>query len=221
MRARPFGKRREPEAAIGDIIAACMSEDDGVCEAVMRQLHSAFNARRLDEAAALFQDDAVLEHIPLGRQQRGPAGYREFAGMWLNAFPDATVEVERVTLPGGGRCEVELRVVGTHRGPLDLGGYGNFKPSGVRAEMRLRQMVEIAGGRVVFSSLSFDVQHMVQQLICVDVPALLKRLEKIHDLHARLAAVPAGDAATRRSVLDRLGTELDAARRIVRPYFDR
>ena len=73
-----------------------MSEDDAVCEAVVRQLYTAFNARRLDEAAGLFQDDAVLEHIPLGRQQRGPAGYREFAGMWLNAFPDATVEVERV-----------------------------------------------------------------------------------------------------------------------------
>ena len=188
----------------------------------MRQLHSAFNARRIDDAALLFKEDAVLEHIPLGRQQRGPAGYREFAGMWLNAFPDATVEVERVTLRGtGGDCEVDLRVTGTHRGPLDLGGYGHFKPSGVRGELRLRQMVEINGGRIAFSSLSFDVQDIVQQLVNVDVQTLFKRLDKIRDLHARLAAVPPDDMSARRAVLDRLGSELDAARRIVRPYFDR
>ena len=65
------------------IIVACMSEEDVVCEVVVRQLYAAFNSRRLDEAAALFQQEAVLEHIPLGRQQRGPDGYREFAGMWL------------------------------------------------------------------------------------------------------------------------------------------
>jgi predicted ester cyclase len=198
-----------------------MSEDDAVCEALVRQLYAAFNARRLDEAASLFQDDAVLEHVPLGRQQRGPAGYREFAGMWLHAFPDATVEVERVSFRGGRRCEVDLRVTGTHRGSLDLGGYGNFKPSGALGEMRLRQIVEVDAGRIAFSSLSFDVQAIVQQLVSVDVPALLKRLEKVRDLEARLAAVPADDMPTRRAVLDRLGAELDAARRIVRPYFDR
>jgi len=186
----------------------------------VRQLYAAFNARRLDEAAALFREDAVLEHIPRGRQC-GPAGYLAFARMWLEAFPDAWVEVERCSFRGGHRCEVDLRATGTHQGPLDLGGYGFFKPGGVVGELRLRQMVEIAGGRIAFSSLSFDVQHIVQQLVTVDVAGLLKRLDRVHDLHARLAAVPENDMSTRRAVLDRLGTELDAARRIVRPYYDR
>ena len=88
-------------------------------------------------------------------------------------------------------------------------------------DMRMRQMIEIDGDRITFSSLSFDVQDIVRQLVSVDVPALLKRLEKLRDLEARLAAVRADDTTTRRAVLDRLGTELDAARRIVRPYFDR
>ena len=198
-----------------------MSEEDAVCEAVIRRLYAAFNARRLDEAAGLFQEEAVLEHIPLGRQQRGPAGYREFAGMWLNAFPDATFDVERVNFRGGRHCEVDLRVNGTHRGALDLGGYGQFKPSGASGEMRMRQMIEVEDGRIAFSSLSFDVQAIVQQLVTVDVPALLKRLEKLRELEARLTAVPADDIQTRRAMLDRLGAELDAARRIVRPYFDR
>jgi predicted ester cyclase len=198
-----------------------MSEDDATCEAVVRQLYTAFNDRQIDEAAELFHDEAVLEHIPVGRQQRGPAGYREFAGMWLRAFPDASVEVERISFRGGKRCEVDLRVRGTHEGALDLGGYGHFKPTGVMGEVRMRQMIEIDGERITFSSLSFDVQDIVQQLVSVDVASLFKRLEKIRDLHTRLAAVAAGDMSTRRAVLDRLGTELDAARRIVRPYFDR
>jgi hypothetical protein len=197
-----------------------MSDDDAICEAVVRQLYGAFNARRIDEAAALFRDDAVLEHIPVGHQQRGPAGYRDFAGMWLNAFPDATVDVERISYRGGLRCEVDLRATGTHQGPLDLGGYGYFKASGAAGELRLRQMVEIADRQIAFSSLSFDVQDIVRQLVCVDVPTLLKRLERIHDLQGRLAAVAPGDTSTRRAVLERLGSELDAARRIVRPYFD-
>ena len=198
-----------------------MSEDDAVCEAVVRQLYAAFNARRLDEAAGLFHEQAVLEHIPFGRQQRGPDGYREFARMWLNAFPDAAIEVERVNFRGGSRCEVDLRVSGTHRGVLELGGYGHFKASGAAGDMRMRQMVEVDRGRITFSSLSFDVQAIVQQLVTVDVPGLLKRLEKLRDLEARLTAVPAHDVPTRRAVLDRIGAELDAARRIVRPYFDR
>lgn len=198
-----------------------MSEDDATCEAVVRQLYTAFNARQIDDAAGLFHDDAVLEHIPVGRQQHGPAGYRQFAEMWLNAFPDASVEVERISFRGGSRCEVDLRVRGTHAGPLDLGGYGHFKPTGVTGEVRMRQMVEINSERIAFSSLSFDVQDIVQQLVSVDVAALLKRLDKIRDLHTRLTAVALGDMPTRRVVLDRLGAELDAARRIVRPYFDR
>ena len=52
-------------------------------------------------------------------------------------------------------------------------------------EMRLRQMVEIDAGRIAFSSLSFDVQAIVQQLVSVDVPALFKRLEKVRDLDTR------------------------------------
>jgi hypothetical protein len=198
-----------------------MSDEDALCEAVVRQLYTAFNDRRIDDAAGLFHDDAVLEHLPLGKQQRGPGAYREFVAMWLNAFPDALADIERISFRGGPRCEVDLRIVGTHHGSLGLGGYGHFKPSGARAALRLRQMVEIADGCITFSSLSFDVQDIVQQLVSVDVAALLKRLDKIQDLHARLAAVAPADTATRRAVVDRLGTELDAARRIVRPYFDR
>ena len=196
-------------------------DESVTCEDLVHRLYAHFNARRLDDAAALFSDDAVLEHAHTGRQEKGGGGYREFAQMWLGAFPDATVVVERVTSRTPTSCEVDLVATGTHLGPLDLGGYGLFKPSGAVGRLRLRQMLEVRDCRIVFSSMSFAFQDIVQQLVSVDVPALLKRLERIQDLRLRLAAVPGDNVADRRSLLDRLGAELDTARRLVRPYFDR
>ena len=196
-------------------------DESVTCEDLVHRLYEHFNARRLDAAAALFHDDAVLEHARTGKQQRGGAGYLEFVQMWLGAFPDAVVAVERVTSRTPASCEVDLLASGTHLGPLDLGGYGLFKPTGAVGKLRLRQMLEVKCGKFAFSSLSFAVQDIVQQLVTIDVPALLRQLEKVNELRQRLAATRSDNVTDRRSVLDRLGVELDAARRLVRPYFDR
>jgi len=193
-------------------------------EAPIRRLFDLFNARALDEAAALFTDDARLEHAPTGRQQTGGAGYVDFARMWIGAFPDARLTVEAITPRGAGdprTVEVDLLASGTHEGPLDLGGYGLFKPTGTRGNLRMRQTLELRGDRIAYSALSFDVQDIVQQLVTVNVPKLLDQLKRVQQLGARLAQVPADQITERRSLIDRLGTELDVARRIVRPYFDR
>ena len=190
-------------------------------EALVRRLYTSFNARELAQAASLFAEEALLEHAATGRQQRGSTGYLAFAKMWIGAFPDAVLAVERVTQRSPTTVEVELRATGTHEGPLDLGGYGLFKPSGTKGTLRLRQILEIRDGKFVYSALSFDVQDIVQQLVVVSVPRLLEQLKRIQALGGRLAETPDDQVIERRSLVDRLGTELDAARRIVRPYFDR
>jgi len=190
-------------------------------DAVIRRLYDAFNARALDNASALFTDDALLEHATTGRQQRGGAGYLDFARMWIGAFPDAQLTVEAITPRGPTTVEVDLLATGTHEGLLDLGGYGLFKPSGTRGNLHLRQTLELRGDRIAYSGLSFDVHDIVQQLVAVSVPKLLDQLKRVQQLGARLAETPAGQVMERRSLIDRLGVELDAARRIVRPYFDR
>ena len=190
-------------------------------DAVIRRLYDAFNARALDEAAALFTEDALLEHAATGRQQRGGAGSVDFARMWIGAFPDARLTVEAITPRGPAALEVDLLATGTHEGPLDLGGYGLFKPSGTRGNLHLRQTLELRDGRIAYSGLSFDVHDIVQQLVAVSVPKLLDQLKRVQQLGGRLAQTSADQVMERRSLIDRLGTELDAARRIVRPYFDR
>lgn len=190
-------------------------------EALIRRLYALFNARELEQAAALFIDDALLEHAATGRQQRGGAGYLDFARMWVGAFPDAVLTVEAISPRSPTSIEVDLMASGTHEGPLDLGGYGLFKPSGTRGNIRLRQILELRDGRIAYSALSFDVHDIVQQLVAVSVPKLLDQLKRVQQLGGRLAQTPADQVTERRSLIDRLGTELDAARRIVRPYFDR
>ena len=190
-------------------------------QALIERLYTLFNARELEDAAALFADDAVLEHAAPRRQQRGGTGYLEFARMWIGAFPDAAVTIEGITPRSPATVEIDLLATGTHQGPLDLGGYGLFKPTGAIGKLRLRQIIEFRDGRIAYSALSFDVQDIVQQLPVVSVPKLLDHLKRVHQLGEKLTQTPADQLIERRAIVDRLGTELDAARRIVRPYFDR
>jgi steroid delta-isomerase-like uncharacterized protein len=190
-------------------------------ETVIRQFYDYFNKRQLDAAARLFSDDAVLEHAATKRHQRGGEGYLEFAHMWTRAFPDAAIEIERIASRDGVTHEVDLRAAGTHLGALDMGTAGIFKPTGVRASLRMRQLLEIRDGRIRFSSLSFDVQDIVHQLVTVDTAKLLEQIQRIQQLAAKLAGTPESDVVERRNLVNRLGTELDLARHVVRPYFSR
>jgi predicted ester cyclase len=189
--------------------------------AMIERFYKLFNARELEEAAALFTDDAVIEHGAPGRRQRGGGGYLEFARMWIGAFPDAVLTIEDITRRNPTTIEIDLVATGTHQGPLDLGGYGLFKPSGTLGKLRLRQIVEFKDSRIAYSALSYDVQDIVQQLTVVSVPKLLEHLKRVQQLGERLGQTSPEQVVERRSIIDRLGTELDAARRIVRPYFDR
>jgi hypothetical protein len=189
--------------------------------ALIERLYTLFNTRELEEAAVLFADDALIEHGAPGRQRRGGAGYLEFARMWIGAFPDAVLTIESITPRNGTTIEVDLLATGTHHGPLDLGGYGLFKPSGTMGKLRLRQIVELKDSRIAYSAVSYDVQDIVQQLTVVSVPKLLEHLKRVQHLGERLAQTSAEQVVERRSIIDRLGTEIDAARRLVRPYFDR
>jgi hypothetical protein len=189
--------------------------------ALIDRLYALFNARELEDAAALFADNALLEHATARRQQRGGAGYLEFARMWIGAFPDAVLTVEGITPRNPTTVEIDVLATGTHQGPLDLGGHGLFKPTGAIGKLRLRQIIELRDGLIAYSALFFDVPDIVQQLTVVSVPKLLEHLKRVQQLGDRLAQTSADQLIERRSIIDRLGTELDAARRIVRPYYDR
>jgi hypothetical protein len=186
---------------------------------LIRDYYACFNERRFADGAALFTDDAIVDQIPFRTRERGGASYLLFANTWTTAFPDATVQLRAIRQAHPQAYEVDLSATGTHLGELALGGC-YFKPTGVRVTMDLREILEVAGGRIVGACLSFDFQELAHQLARVDEGVLLTHLERIRMLDTQLRTSPA-DETVRRALLECIGHELDAARRTIRPYFKR
>jgi predicted ester cyclase len=130
---------------------------------LIREYYACFNERRFADAAELFSNDAVIEHGSSDRQVGG-AGYLHFAEMWVRAFPDAALSIVRVEQHGDTICEVDLFGTGTHLGTFDLGKGGVFKPTGLRAKLPFREMLEVRVGKITFSSLAFDLHELLRQL---------------------------------------------------------
>ena len=112
-----------------------------------------------------------------------------------------------------------MLATGTHQGTLDFGPY-RFRPGGAKATLHLRELLDIRNGTVVSSALTADLNDLVTQLSRVDYGELAGRLARIRALSDELAQAT-GDPARQRHIVNRLGVELDAARRAIRPHFYR
>src|SRR5205807_672808 len=109
-----------------------------------------------------------------------------FAEHWVRAFPDAVMTVQRLTPRSDSMVEVDVLVKGIHQGILTLGPGLSFKPAGVLASVRLRELLDIRDERIVFASISLDVQDVINQLVTVDHHALTRSLSKIRTLTEQL-----------------------------------
>jgi predicted ester cyclase len=194
-----------------------LSSGASPAETLIRKYYDDFNERRLSDLATRFDDDAIVEHMPRRPVQRGGEGYLQFVNVWIAAFPDAAFVIEQIVPRGTHTHEVTLLATGTHEGALELGGW-IFRPTRARVALHLREVLEVRDGKIVFSTTSFDLQQMIEQLTRVDSAKLLKHLEHLRELGGQLPAAER-DAARTRDILDRIGRELDAARHIVRPYY--
>ena len=131
---------------------------------LIRTYYENYNTRRHGDSAALFARDAVIEHAPFGGAATGGEGYVASAERSFVAFPDAHIDVLKVSPHGDTIFEIDLEATGTHRGTLDLGTYGRFEPTGVFIRVRHREMLEIRGGLITYASVTLDVNHLVAQL---------------------------------------------------------
>ena len=184
-------------------------------EALIRTHYDDFNARRLEVAAARFHPTARIENIA-GQAGHGADGFLLLAQQWLSAFPDGRVLLESVRPRGAGMYDAELVAEGTHSGTLALGSW-SFRPSNVHVRFPARELFQIEAGQFRLASLSFDLQDLVRQLAAVDTRKLLEHVARIHQLGEYLSS--AEDPTRQRELIDRLGSQLDSARHVVRPYF--
>jgi len=133
-------------------------------EELIRAYYDAFNARRLEDAAALLAEAAHIEHPDIDLAAEGSASYRLFAERWLAAFPDLTLTIERIDRVRDDWHEVYLIGEGTHQGTMDMGALGVAKPTFRRGRMRLRHLVQIRDARITSSLLSFDTNDLIRQV---------------------------------------------------------
>lgn len=130
---------------------------------LIRDYYKAFNERQFEAAAELFTNDAIIEFSTTGMNRRGPGAYLDAARAAVAAFPDLHLQIEHVEQRGDTICEVDVLCTGTHEGEWSIGTLGPFKPSGRRHSYHVREMLEIRGGKITYSSLSWDLQEIVAQ----------------------------------------------------------
>jgi steroid delta-isomerase-like uncharacterized protein len=187
---------------------------------LIREYYRCFNERRVASAEALFAPDAVLDMAPFARTGAGREGYAEFVETWVRAFPDAAFTIAHVEQRNDSMCEVDLLATGTHTGQLNLGSFGQLPPSGLRPQVRLRELLEIRDGTIHYANVSCDINQLVRELTHVNYQLLLARIADVARLADELARAD-GDANKQREVSERVARALDAARRVARPQFNR
>jgi ketosteroid isomerase-like protein len=84
----------------------------------IEQFWAAFEAGDLDTALSYFADDAVMQQPGMPPVQ-GRASFRPMLDGWRRAFPDLRHERLGV-VESGNTVAVQLRVTGTHSGPMQL-----------------------------------------------------------------------------------------------------
>ena len=146
----------------------------------------------------------------MGRTSRVPAICRDVDD------GDATLAIESVNWRSETVCEVYLRASGKHTGVLDYGRF-RFQPTWATALLHVRELLDVHDGKITGSMISLDFNNLVRQLALIDYEDVLGRLERISVLKDELSL--ATTDVQRRDVTSRLGSELDGARKALRPHF--
>ena len=133
----------------------------GDAHLLIREYYKAFNERRFEDAADLFSVDAVIQHRPDGVLLMGPEGYLESARATVAIFPDIQIHILHVEQRGDTIVEVDLTATGSHRGDWNMGALGVLRADGTLKRVRHREILEIRGGKITFSSITYNLQEFV------------------------------------------------------------
>jgi predicted ester cyclase len=120
-----------------------------------------FNTHDLTGFAEVLEDDVVFS-APGGISGKGKSACLEFYGGWLQAFPDAHVEVHHVHFIDDIAVE-EGTFSGTHDGVLHTPAV-DIPPTGRAVSLDYIQVLRFRHGRHASFNLVFDRLLMLEQL---------------------------------------------------------
>jgi predicted ester cyclase len=130
---------------------------------MIRKYYEAFNERRFVENGELFTADAVIQHRPNSGPRKGPEGYLESARQATTSFPDLRLQILHVEQRGDTIVEIDVSATGTLLGDWTAGALGTLKATGKVKTFRIRETLEIRGGKITFSGLTYDLRELLGQ----------------------------------------------------------
>jgi ketosteroid isomerase-like protein len=115
---------------------------------VVSRFWSAFEAGELDSMAELMTPDAVFIQ-PGMPEVRGSEEMKMMLGGWRAAFPDLRHEEQEV-VESGDTVVVQLRVKGTHTGPMRLPDGQEVAPTGREMVWESVDWIKLRDGKLAF-----------------------------------------------------------------------
>lgn len=131
-------------------------------EELVRNQYEYFNTRQPERAADDVLDDATIEDVGIGAVLRGKEGVVQYMRGWLQAFPDAKIEILSVLASGDQAC-AELVGRGTHTGTLETPA-GSIPATNKKVELRICDFYTIRDGKVAGVRSYFDSGSLFRQL---------------------------------------------------------
>jgi steroid delta-isomerase-like uncharacterized protein len=129
---------------------------------LVRSVIDAFNRRDHDYIREHTAPDFVLTDAGTGETWRGPDGGHKYNMMWLDAFPDGKITVDRI-VEAGDLVVVEYTGHGTQTGPL-VGSQGTIPATGREATLRFCDVYEIENGKAKTQNTYGDSGALMAQL---------------------------------------------------------
>ncbi|MEV7026604.1 nuclear transport factor 2 family protein [Kitasatospora sp. NPDC093558] len=120
-----------------------MSHDN---EKIIRAAYQVAEEQDVAGWVAAFTEDGTFTDMSLPLTYRGPEELGRTVEVYARAFPDMHRELERFYVTGNVVI-VQLRLQGTHLGPLELPA-GTVPPTGKRMDAPCCDVFELVDGRI-------------------------------------------------------------------------
>ena len=139
-----------------------MSTEDN--KASVRKAYQAVNQQNLSSFIDEFIDPHQVDHSAPPGLPGGIEGARQFAGMFLTAFPDMHFTVEDM-IAEGDKVVARITMSGTQQG-----AFMGIPPTGKHVAWTAIDINRVAGGKSVEHWMEMDALVLMQQLGVVPAP---------------------------------------------------
>jgi steroid delta-isomerase-like uncharacterized protein len=144
----------------------------GKYQEVSRKVADTFNKHDLDAFAKLYAEDAVAYDPMYPEPLRGRAAIRKDAATFLRGFPDIRFEIVATFEKDDRNGADEIRLIGTHTGPLETPTGQDLPPTNKRIDLKGSAFGRLnERGEIVEERRYYDVATVLRQLGVMPEPA--------------------------------------------------